>query len=241
MNLPKIDLPTFTIKIPSTGKESTFRPFVVKEEKLLMMASESNDSNEIIKTTKQVINNCLVSGELNIEKLAFFDIDYLFVALRSKSIGETVELKYKCNHVTDEGQCRNVFEVRLNIADYEVYGANKEKLDIDLQNGIKLKMKYPSYTAMKSVNSSDNPFDKKIDLLVNCIEIIYDKDKVLTAKDFSKEELRGFLESLTERQFKMLDEFITDLPFFQFMAEANCNKCGFHHKIKIQDFESFFQ
>jgi hypothetical protein len=239
--LPKIDLPTFTIKVPSTGKESTFRPFVVKEEKLLMMASESNDSNEIIKTTKQVINNCLVSGDINVEKLAFFDVDYLFVALRSKSIGETVELKYRCNHKTDGVECRNVFDVNLNITDYEVYGTDKEKLDIDLQNGIKLKMKYPTYTAMKSVNSSDNPFDRKIDLLVNCIEIIYDKDKVLTDKDFSKEELRGFIENLSEQQFRKLDEFINDLPFFQFVAEADCNKCGFHHKIKIQDFESFFQ
>lgn len=240
--LPKIDLPTFIIKVPSTGKEATFRPFVVKEEKLLLMASESNDSNEIIKTTKQVINNCLVSGDINVEKLAFFDIDYLFIALRSKSIGETVDLKYRCNHVQEDGnQCRNVFVVKMNITDYEVYGADDTKLDIEIGNNIKLKMKYPTYTAMKTVNSSNNPFDKKIDLLVNCIDIIYDKDKVLTSKDFTKEELRGFLESLTESQFKKLDDFINDLPFFRFVASATCEKCGFNHKIKIQDFESFFQ
>jgi len=240
--LPKIDLPTFTIKVPSTNKEATFRPFVVKEEKLLLMASESNDSNEIIKTTKQVINNCLVSGDINVEKLAFFDVDYLFIALRSKSIGEVVDLKYKCNHVQEDGnQCRNIFDVKMNITNYEVYGTDESKLNIELTNGIKLKMKYPTYTAMKTVNSSDNPFDKKIDLLVNCIDIIYDKDKVLTSKDFTKEELRVFLESLTESQFKKLDEFINDLPFFRFVAEATCEKCGFNHKIKIQDFESFFQ
>lgn len=239
--LPKIDLPTFTLKVPSTGKEATFRPFVVKEEKLLLLASESNDSNEIIKTTKQVINNCLVSGDLNVEKLAFFDVDYLFVALRSKSIGETVDLKYRCNRKIDDADCRQLFDVKLNIASYEVYGADPEKLNIDLQNGVKLKMKYPTYTAMKLVNSATNPFDKKIDLLINCIDIIYNKDEVLTAKDFSKEDLKGFIENLSEAQFRKLDEFINDLPFFQFTSEATCPKCGFNHKIKVQDFESFFQ
>jgi hypothetical protein len=239
--LPKIDLPTFTLKVPSTGEEGTFRPFVVKEEKLLLMASESNDSDEIIKTTKQVINNCLVSGDINVDKLAFFDIDYLFIALRAKSIGEVIDLRYKCRNEVEGKPCLHVFDVQLNITDYEVYGADKENLDIDLGGGIKLKMKYPTYSAMKSVNSATNPFDKKIDLLVNCIAIIYEKDTVLTAKDFTKEDLRAFIENLTEQQFRKLDVFINDLPFFQFVADANCGKCGFKHKIKIQDFESFFQ
>lgn len=241
MGLPKIDLPTFTVKIPSTKQTATFRPFVVKEEKLLLMASESRDANEIIRTTKQVINNCLISGNVNVEKLAFFDIDYLFIVLRAKSIGETIDLKYRCKNSFEGIVCDTVFDVKANISDYEVYGTEKEKLEIPLLKGIKFKMKYPTYTVMKSINSTDNPFDRKIDLLINCVDIVYDNDKVLTSKDFTKEDLRLFIEQLTEDQFKKLDVFINDLPFFNFVADGSCPRCGFKHKIKVKDFSNFFQ
>ena len=103
--LPKIDVPTYTLKLPSSEQELTVRPFLVKEEKLLLMAVKSDDPQEIIRTTKQVINNCIISPEINVDTLPFFDIDYLFIALRAKSIGETIELNFICQNKVEDTKC----------------------------------------------------------------------------------------------------------------------------------------
>ena len=111
MTLPKIDVPTYDVTLPSSGKEIRIRPFLVKEEKLLLMAVESKDSENIIKTTKQVINNCIVSGDIDLDKIPFFDVDYLFIALRAKSIGEKIEVNYRCNNNVGGQPCNGVFNV----------------------------------------------------------------------------------------------------------------------------------
>ena len=140
MTLPKIDVPIYDITLPSNGKTIKIRPFLVKEEKLLLMAIESKDNDNIIKTTKQVINNCIVSGDLDLEKIPFFDVDYLFIALRAKSIGEKIETSYVCNNVVDGNKCGGVFETDIDISNCVIKKKDDITMDIALSSKLSMKM-----------------------------------------------------------------------------------------------------
>lgn len=240
MPLPKIDLPTYVIKLPSNGKEVTIRPFLVKEEKLLLIALESNDSNDIINTTKQVINNCIVDGNVNVETLPFFDIDYLFIALRAKSVGESIEIKFTCNNEVEGERCGAVFPAKIDISNCEIISNPEISKEIRLSGIVMVKMKYPSYSAMKVIMSDEDEITRKVKIIANSIELIQEKDKVYTNKDFTKEELITFIEGLTQDQFKKLELFVDNFPSFIITSEAKCVKCGFDHKLRYNEFTSFF-
>ena len=239
--LPKIDVPTYQIKIPSSGKEITVRPFLVKEEKLLLIAAQSKDNMEIINTTKQVINNCIVEGHrTNIDNLPFFDIDYIFIALRAKSIGETVNVNFTCNNIVDDNPCGGRFAAQIDITKCELVKNSDIKQDITLSGSIKLKMKYPTYAVMKTLGEDDITIEKKIKIISASIDQVIDKNKVYTSKDFTPNEIRNFVEGLTQDQFKKLEEYVDNFPSFVVNAEAKCPHCGFDHKIKYDNFASFF-
>jgi hypothetical protein len=238
--LPKIDLPTYNLKLPSNGKEVKIRPFLVKEEKLLLIALESGDDAEIINTSKQVINNCLIDSSVNTETLPFFDIDYLLIALRAKSVGESIEIKFTCNNEVDGNRCGAVFPANIDITNCEIVKNPEIKNTINLSGTILVKMKYPSYSAMKLLMSDEDDITKKVKIISNSIELIQDKDKVYTTKDFSKEELISFIENLTQDQFKKLETFVENFPTFEILSEAKCVKCGFDHKLRYNEFTSFF-
>lgn len=238
--LPKIDLPTYQIKIPSSGKEITIRPFLVKEEKLLLIALESGDEYEIINTTKQVINNCIVDNVVNVESLPFFDVDYLLIVLRAKSVGESIEIKFNCNNEVNDELCGAVFPANIDISNCEIVQNPDIKKDIRLSGNILVKMKYPTYSAMKQIMTDEDEITRKVKLISNSIEMVQDKDKVYTAKDFSKDELISFIEGLTQDQFKKLELFVDNFPTFEVTSEAICSKCGFNHKLRYNEFTSFF-
>jgi hypothetical protein len=240
MSLPKIDVPIYEIKVPSTGNMLKVRPFLVKEEKLLLMSVESNDTEDIIKTTKQVINNCLLEP-LDIDKLPFFDIDYIFIALRAKSIGEKIEVSYTCNNDTENGKCGGMFDADINVSKCEIEKDESVSDTIKLSEKLTVKMKYPTYEIMKLISSNETVIERKIKIIMSCIDKILTNDTVYTQKDFSKEELRDFLEALTQDQYKKLENFIDNFPTFYIKGEAKCPKCGFNHEIKYQDFARFFQ
>jgi hypothetical protein len=237
--LPKIDLPTYDVKIPSTQEEIKVRPFTVKEEKLLLMAVESKDIQEIIKTVKQIINNCLVKGNVNIDKLPFFDIDFLFVFLRAKSVGETVEVSLTCNNVVDGKTCGNVFEADMDIGNCELEQKEGISKDIKLSDSQGVKMKYPNYSMMKHVEAG-NPVDQKTNIIVNSIDSIYDGKGIYSHKDYSKEELKEFVENLTEENYNKLQDFVNNFPSIMVKLEATCDRCKFHHTVRYSDFYDFF-
>ena len=239
MKLPKIDVPTFDLTIPSSGTTVKARPFLVKEEKLLLIASESRDVNEVINTTIQVLNNCIIDEDLDINKLPFFDIDYLFIALRAKSIAENIDIQFSCNNLVDEHQCNNLFQATIDISNCVI---EKDDIadDIKVGDGKGVKLKYPTYRQMKLVTSNEIGADNKIQLIASCIDYIYDKDQVYSAKDHTREELVEFVEGMTENNFKKLEMFVDNLPSFAVHAEATCNKCNFEHKLRYKNFERFF-
>lgn len=241
MELPKIDLPIYELKLPSDGRTVRVRPFLVKEEKLLLIAVESKDQNTIIQTTKQIINNCLIDNDVNVEKLPFFDVDYLFIALRAKSIGETVSVNFICNMYSEGNKCGTMFPVDIDISKCEVVKKEDATNIIKLTDKLSLKMRYPGYEVMKRFNESEDNFTKKIKIMAASIDQIIEGDRVLSHKDFSREQLEEYIESFTEEQYKKLEEYVDNFPSFVILAQGSCPKCKFEHKLRYSDFSSFFR
>ena len=236
----KIDLPTYEVKVPSTGKMVKIRPFTVKEEKLLLMALESNDEKEIINTTKQVINNCIISEPLDLEKIPFFDVDYLFIALRAKSVGESIDVKFRCEAVYDGTKCGAVFPIKIDIANTEIKKDSNAPMDIEVSSKYTFKMKYPSYTVVKNILDNDTTLNKKIYLIASSIAYIVDGEKMYKVSEMPKEEVTQFIESLTHDQFSKLEYFVDHFPTFVVTADATCPQCGYEHHIEYKDFTHFF-
>ncbi len=240
--LPKIDLPTYTLKLPSNSQEVTVRPFLVKEEKLLLMAVKSNDAQEIIRTTKQVIKNCIIEPEINVETLPFFDIDYLFIALRAKSVGESIELNFVCQMLDETGtKCGSKFPVILDISNIDVENLDKTKMDIKFHDDLIFKMKFPSYSVMKSIDENSDSLETKIKIIASCVDKVFTKGQYYTSKDFTPDDLQSFIENLTQQQFQKLEEFTQNFPSFTVVGNGKCKKCGKEHNVRYKDFISFFQ
>lgn len=241
MELPKIDLPIYELKLPSDGRTVRVRPFLVKEEKLLLIAVESQDQSTIIQTTKQIINNCLIDNDVNVEKLPFFDVDYLFIALRAKSVGETVSVNFICNMYTDGAKCGTMFPVDIDISKCEVIKKDGISNVVKITDKVALKMRYPGYEVMKRFNESEDSFTKKIKIMAASIDQIVEGDRVMSYKDFSREQLEQYIETFTEEQYKKLEEYVDNFPSFVILAEGTCPKCKFEHKLRYSDFTSFFR
>lgn len=241
MDLPKIDVPTYQIKIPSTGKEITIRPFIVKEEKLLLLAAQTKDENEIVNTTRQIIRNCIVEGDINVDTLPFFDIDYIFIALRAKSIGDSIDVNFTCNNTVEDGTlCGNVFPAKIDIAECEIVKDDSISKDITLTGNLRLKMKYPSYAVMKTLGEKELDLEKKIKIIAASIDQIIQKDKIYTSKDYTPGEIKAFIEGLTQEQFSKLEKFVDNFPTFIIKTTGQCTSCGFVHDIKYDNFTTFF-
>jgi hypothetical protein len=240
--LLKPPVPEYTLKIPSTGQPIKVRPFLVGEERLLLMALESGDTKDIINTTKQIIGRCIIDEDVKVDldKLPFYDVDYLFIALRAKSVSETVDIKWVCKAITDDIECGATFPAQIDIANVEIEKNPSLKDLVDLPNNMKIKLKVPSYTAMKSILDDDNILEKKIHLIVACIDYIQNKDTIVTLKDVTLLDYRLFVEGLTQEHFRKLEAWADDLPSFVVSQQCQCPKCGFNHTLRYEEFESFF-
>lgn len=239
--LPKIDVPTYTVKLPSSGQELVVRPFLVKEEKLLLMAVKSDDAQEIVKTTKQVINNCIISPQINVDTLPFFDIDYLFIALRAKSIGETIEVNFICQNNVDGQKCGGKFAIGIDIAKVEVENNDRSRLEIRFHDNLIFNMKYPTYSIMKMLDEKSDMLDMKIKIIVACVDRIFADGQYYTNKDMTPSEMEQFIEGLTQQQFQKLEEFVNEFPTFYVAASGKCKKCGKDHNVRYKDFINFFR
>lgn len=241
MALPKIELPIYDLRIPSTQKEIQVRPFKVKEEKLLLMAAEAGDTNEVVNATKQILNNCILTEGVEVDSLPFFDIDFLFIALRGLSIGDKIELQFTCNAVIDDKKCGYVYEDELDLSKCRVVKDDDISTNIELGNGLSMKMKYPTYALMKQMEVGEAVIDRKIKVIANCIDMIVNGEEVHTTKDLSKKELVDFIEELSEFQFKKLEVFVDNFPYFVVDIENTCPKCNTMHRKEYRDFSAFFQ
>jgi rubrerythrin len=243
MALPKIDVPIFELKLPSTGKKIRFRPFTVKEEKLFLMAAEDVDSKSAFNTVIQVLNNCILD-EIDVEMLPMFDIELLFLNLRARSIGEVVDISYKCNNNIEEEsgeshKCNNVVEMKVNLLEIQPSVDEKHTNKIQLTDKLGIVMKYPNMQFLSNETSGDE-FDMIVNLIVDCIEYIYDEESIYYAKDSSREELMEFLDSLQSKELEKVKVFFDTLPKVKKDLEFKCNKCGYNENITLEGIQSFF-
>ena len=237
--LPKIDVPVYSIKILSTNKDVKFRPFTVKEEKLFLMANESSDIDTIIDTTKQVLNNCIIS-DLDIETLPIFDIEYLFLNIRARSVSEVVELNFKCNNniPTEEdkdNKCNHLVKFSLNVLDIKPTNKKKVENKIQLTDNIGVIMRYPNFNTMKKYGSDDI-----IKMTADCIDSVYDKEQIYYSKDTTEEERIEFIESLQSKDLEKIKEFFDNMPKLSKNLDFKCGKCGYKEEIVVQGIENFF-
>jgi DNA-directed RNA polymerase subunit M/transcription elongation factor TFIIS len=242
--LPKIDVPIFTVKLISNGKNLTFRPFTVKEEKLFLMANESEDLNSVVDTIKQILNNCVLD-EIDIESLPLFDIEHLFLNIRARSIGEVVNLKYKCNNLVaveegeEEKKCGNLVEFDLNILEIQPEKQEGHSTKIEITENMGIAMKYPNFETLKTFDVQ-NEADSIIKTTIDCIDYIYDKDQIYYAKDNTQEELVEFVESMQAKDLEKIKFFFDTMPKMKKDIEFKCNKCGHEELIELEGIQSFF-
>ena len=249
MGLPTIAVPEYTLTIPSTKKEVKYRPFLVKEEKILLLAMESEKTEEIITATKTIIENC-VYGDFDVNEMPTFDIEYIFLQLRAKAKGEVLDLKYKCP------KCELEIPININIDDIKVITNDKEHTkDIKLTEELGVMMKYPNLSLQTKIakTSSDKPeIEGLFETMTACIDYIYDKETTYPAKDHTEKEMTDFLESLTDTQFQKLSKFFETAPALRHNIELHCKnkgkvpkgekkkECGYKEKITLEGLNSFF-
>lgn len=239
-DLPKIAIPTYDFTVTSNKETIKVKPFSVSEEKLLLMAAEGGNNLEIVESVKQVIKNCVIGGNFDVEKLPFFDIDNLFIFLRAKSIGESIDVNLTCNNTLDNGlRCGHTFPTKLDLSKNEVVENDTVSPDIKLDKTSGVMMKYPTYGVMKQLEGTEE-IEKSTKIILNSIEYIYDKKGTYSAKDYSSKELQTFIEGLTQENYDKLESFVHNFPTFVVILEATCPKCGYHHIVRYSDFRDFF-
>ena len=240
MALPKIDTPIYDLELPLSKKKIRFRPFLVKEQKNLLMAMESGDRESIEQNVKQVLNNCTVTEGIDIEKLPVIDIEYYFLQLRARSVGEVVENKYRCDNTVDEKVCGNIMETSLNLLDIKVDGVVEGKDVIELTDTISIKLKYPEFSVLNKLSKLTSVSDIAFEMIAESVEYIYDGEQFYYAKEVEKKEIVEFIESLNHQQFGKIEDFFANLPKIEKTIEMKCSRCGFEHKLEVEGLESFF-
>lgn len=231
--LPKIKHPTFEFVIPSTKKKETFRPFLVKEEKILLLAKSSEDKIDILRALKQVINNCAISSNFDIDKLAIFDLEYLFLKLRSVSVNNIAKVAYQDN------EDQQIYEFDIDLNTIEVKFPEKSEQNIKVTKDIIIKMKYPSVTILDDRGIVEANDDSYFDLVLKCIDKVFDGEEVYDVQSSTKEELEEFLDQLSTPAFNKIQNFMSEMPKLYHELEY-VNKNGNLRKIELSSLTDFF-
>ena len=234
MALPELNTSRYKVDIPSTGQTVTYRPYLVKEEKVLMMAMESGDNKVIMQATIDIIKSC-VYDDIDIDSLAMFDIETLFLALRSKSVGEKVDLNVKCE------ECGEGNEVQVDFDDINTPVVSHDNKQMMLTEDVGVVLKYPSVKEIEKLTDvGDESIDSAMKMIAACIDSIFDADNVYPASEETPKALNDFVESLNNEQFIKLTEFFTNIPALNSMIEFDCKKCNTPNKQELRGLQSFF-
>jgi hypothetical protein len=233
-------VPTYEIELPLSKTKIKFRPFLVKEQRNLLMALESNETASIHQNVKDILYNCTLTEGVDIEKLPIIDIEYYFIHLRAKSVGEIIEAKYKCNNEVDGKLCGNLMEKEVSLLDIKVTQENPVSSEIQLTDSIAIKLNYPEFNIVQDSLNYDNVTETTFNMIANSIEYIYDGEQFYYAKEAQPGEMLEFVEGMNQQQFSKVEEFFNNLPKLKETLELDCSKCGFHHKIEVEGLENFF-
>lgn len=241
MALPVIDTPVYDLTLPLSKKEIRFRPFLVKEQKNLLMAMEADDSETIERNIRQVLQNCTLTKEINIDKLPVVDIEYYFLNLRARSVSEIVEGEYLCNNEVDGKECGGKMKSSFNLLEIKVDMDPDTKDTIQITDKLTIKLKYPEFSLVEKLKGKESAVEIAFEIVADSIEYIFDGEQYYYADETPKEELMQFLETLNQAQFSKLEEFFNKLPVINKTVDMTCPRCGFVHNLTMQGLESFFE
>lgn len=238
MPLPKIATPTYELDLPSTGQTIKYRPFLVKEEKLLVIALESEDTKQITTAIKTVIKNCVETKGIKVESLPTFDIEYLFLNIRAKSVGEEIEVNIIC----PDDEETNV-SIKLDVDDIKVKTNPDHTNRIKLDDSLMMEMKYPSLDQFIKNNfdmSSNNAMEQSFELVASCVDKIYNEEEVWAAADVTKKELMEFLDQMNSSQFKEIEKFFETMPKLSHTVKVKNPKTEVESEVTLEGLSSFF-
>ena len=238
MPLPKIATPRYQLELPSTEETITYRPFLVKEEKVLVIALESEDSKQITNAIKTVIQSCIITKGIKVEKLPTFDIEYLFLNIRGKSVGEEIEVNIIC---PDDGETQ--VPVSIDLDDIQIQKNENHNKQIKIDESIMMEMKYPSLDQFiqNNFNFSDkNAMDQSFELIATCIDKIYTEEEVWAAADCSKKEIKEFVESMNSTQFKDIEKFFETMPKLSHSITVTNPNTNVESVVVLEGLSSFF-
>ena len=238
MPLPKIATPTYSLVLPSIEKEINFRPFLVKEEKLLVLALETEDTKQITTAIKAVIKNCIQTKGIKVESLPTFDIEYLFLNIRGKSVGESIDVNIICPD--DE---KTSVKVVIDLDDIQVKKTEGHSNKVKLDDTLMMELKYPSLDEFIKNNfdfKDENAMEQSFNLIASCIDKIYNEEEVWVADDCTKKEITEFLESMNSSQFKKIEEFFTTMPKLSHTIKVKNPNTKVESEVVLEGLASFF-
>ena len=240
MPLPKINTPTFELVLPSTAKKIKYRPFLVREEKILVMAMESDNMKQITSAIIDILNNCILTRGIKVEKLSTFDIEYLFLNVRSKSVGETVEVNVTC---PDDGVTQ--VQMEIDIDSIKVQKDKKHTNIVKLDDNLSMKLKYPSMNEFIENNfdasdTSRSEVSQSLDMITSCIDIIYNEEESWSSSDSTKKEMTEFIEQLNTKQFKEVEKFFVTMPKLSHKFKVKNPKTEVESEVVLEGLASFF-
>ena len=238
MPLPKVNTPTYELVLPSSGKKLKYRPFLVREEKILIMALETEDAKQITSSVIEILNSCILTKGIDITKLATFDIEYLFLNVRSKSVGETVEVNITC---PDDNE--TTVSMSIDIDSIKIKKDKNHKNSIKLDDALSLKLKYPSMEQFIENNfelNEGSEVTNTLDMITSCIDMIYNEEESWSASDSTTKELQEFIEQLNTKQFQLIESFFTSMPKLSHAIKVVNPKTKVESTVILEGLASFF-
>lgn len=239
MQLPIVAAPEYELNLPISGKKIKYRPYLVKEQKVLLMALESGDEKAMINAIATVMDNC-VTGDMEALDLPITDFEWLFLKLRSASYSEMTELRYlcKCQPNPDQDPCGNIVTIPLNLKDIAEPVVAKKANIIMLSSTLGVTLDYPSYRLMGKFQNFN--YENTIEMVKDCISNVFDLENIYTRKQFSEKDLNEWIDSLSQVQFDKILQFFNDIPILQRSIHFRCTKCGHQEDINLEGIQSFF-
>ena len=239
MPLPTISTPTYELTLPSSGKKIKYRPFLVREEKVLIMALESEDTKQITNSVIDILNSCILSKGIKLETLATFDIEYLFLNIRSKSVGETIDVNIVC---PDDNKTQ--VAVTVDVDSIKIKKDRKHKNVIKLDDNISLKLKYPSMTQFIDSNFEskidESEVKSTLDMIISCIDVIFNEEESWPASESTPKELEDFIDQLNTKQFKLIEDFFATMPKLTHTIKVKNPNTGVESDVKLEGLAAFF-
>ena len=239
MPLPKISTPTYELTLPSTGKKIKYRPFLVREEKILIMAMESENMKDITSSIVQILSDCILTESVKVESLATFDIEYLFLNVRARSVGETIDVNIVC---PDDEETQ--VEVSVDIDSIRIQKTRGHKNIIKLDDNLSMKLRYPALDQFVENNfetaDAGSGVGESLAMITSCIDMIYNEEESWEASDYSKDELDEFVEQMNTKQFKQIENFFTTMPKLSHTIKVRNPKTKVESEVILEGLASFF-